>query len=280
MSRVPGRLDRASRLSVRVAAGCLSVLLTALAGLAAAAPPSSEAGTAAAPAAPAKGPKYVAPAQKAQGYELIEYQDPPSTPDRAGSAHGRPHGGMSARKPLALNGGFDGLTEVEPNNTSATATPLADSTQITGTVFPPAPPAATTDVDFYSFTANVGDRIYAATQTLWDASASGDTVLELIAADGTTVLETDNNDGTFNASSSTIAGFAITTAGQHFLRVRHNVATGSVRPYSLHFHRQTTAPVAEVEANNTPATANPLRANPISTASTRTPATRCSSAWT
>jgi uncharacterized repeat protein (TIGR01451 family) len=261
MSRVPGRLDRASRLSVRVAAGCLSVLLTALAGLAAAAPPSSEAGTAAAPAAPAKGPKYVAPAQKAQGYELIEYQDPPSTPDRAGSAHGRPHGGMSARKPLALNGGFDGLTEVEPNNTSATATPLADSTQITGTVFPPAPPAATTDVDFYSFTANVGDRIYAATQTLWDASASGDTVLELIAADGTTVLETDNNDGTFNASSSTIAGFAITTAGQHFLRVRHNVATGSVRPYSLHFHRQTTAPVAEVEANNTPATANPLPAS-------------------
>src|SRR5690606_28361722 len=109
--------------------------------------------------------------------------------------------------------------------------------------------------------AATGDRVYAATQTLFDASASGDSVLELIGTDGTTVLETDNNDGTFNASSSSIAGFSIPAPGTYFLRVRHNVGTGTIRPYHLHFRLQSGAPVAEVEANNTPATATPLPAS-------------------
>jgi subtilisin-like proprotein convertase family protein len=146
--------------------------------------------------------------------------------------------------------------EVEPNGTSATATPLAGaSVKVTGNVFPVA------DVDFYSFTATAGDRIYAATQTLFDASASGDSVLDLLNTDGTTVIENDPNDGTFNASSSSIAGAVIPTTGTYFLRVRHNVATSTIRPYDLHFNRLSGSPVAEVESNNTPATANPLPAS-------------------
>ncbi|GEM_PF-1226679 len=171
-------------------------------------------------------------------------------------------GGVKLPKPAALlqpnaaQSVVGQINEAEPNGTSATATPIAAaSAKVRGTVFPPA------DVDFYSFTATMGDRIYAAVQTLFDASASGDSVLELISTDGTTVLETDNNDGTFNASSSTIAGFLIPSTGTFFLRVRHNVATGTIRPYDLYFTRQTGAPTPEVESNNTPATANPLPAS-------------------
>ncbi|MCZ7651960.1 MAG: proprotein convertase P-domain-containing protein [Thermoanaerobaculia bacterium] len=148
------------------------------------------------------------------------------------------------------------LHEVEPNGTSGTATPIpGSSARILANVYPAA------DVDFFSFTAAAGDRVYAATQTLFDASASGDSVLDLLGTDGSTVLESDNNDGTFNASSSSIAGTAIPAAGTYFLRVRHNVATGTIRPYHLYLQLQSGAPVAEVEPNNTPATANPLPAS-------------------
>lgn len=148
------------------------------------------------------------------------------------------------------------VVEAEPNGTSGTATPLGGSAAAAiGNVFPPA------DVDFYSFTAAAGDRVYAATQTLFDASASGDAVLEVLNTDGATVIETDNNDGTFNASSASIAGTVIPAAGTYFLRVRHNVATGTIRPYHLRFQLQSGSPTAEVEPNNTPATATPIPAS-------------------
>jgi uncharacterized repeat protein (TIGR01451 family)/fimbrial isopeptide formation D2 family protein len=148
------------------------------------------------------------------------------------------------------------LSEVEPNGTSAAATPIVGTNVvIRANVFPAA------DVDFYSFSATTGDRVYAAVQTVFDGSASGDSVLDVLNTDGTTVIENDPNDGTFNASSSTVAGTLIPSTGTFFLRVRHNVATGTIRPYDLHFNRLTGTPVAEVESNNTPATANPVPAS-------------------
>jgi hypothetical protein len=172
-----------------------------------------------------------------------------------GSGSGRlPEGALLQTN--ALQSVVGQINEAEPNGTSATATPIAAaSAKARGNIF------LGGDVDFYSFAATMGDRIYAATQTLFDASASGDSVLELIGADGTTVLETDNNDGTFNASSSTIAGFMIPSTGTFFLRVRHNTGTGTVRPYDLYFTRQTGSPTAEVEPNETTATAQPLPAS-------------------
>ncbi|MFN8346835.1 MAG: pre-peptidase C-terminal domain-containing protein [Spirosomataceae bacterium] len=149
-----------------------------------------------------------------------------------------------------------------PNNTPATAMALpGTSVKVKGTIFLPSPPAVTTDVDYYSFQASAGDRVYAATQTLKDASASGDSKLELIDTDGTTVLEVYNNDGTFNASSSTIAGTLIPTTGTYYLRVSHNVAMGSIRPYDLYLKVQSGTPTDETEDNNTPATATPLPAS-------------------
>ena len=136
--------------------------------------------------------------------------------------------------------------EVEPNGTSATATPIAGTSAIVeGNVFPNG------DVDFYSFTAAAGDRIYAATMTSFSASASVDSVLDLIASDGTTVLETDNDDGSFGTTSSSISGFTIPTAGTYFLRVRHSSATSQLRPYRLFFQQRSGSPTAETESNDT-----------------------------
>jgi uncharacterized repeat protein (TIGR01451 family) len=198
---------------------------------------------------PGKAQAVAVPKATVAGFELIEYVPEESAPQRAPSA-------ASIGSLRSALGAPSGPSEVEPNGTSATATPISGTTVVYGgNVYPAA------DVDFYSFTAAAGDRIYAATQTLFDASASGDSVLELIDTDGATVIETDNNDGTFNASSSSIAGRQITAAGTYFLRVRHNTGTGTIRPYALHFRQQSAAPTAEVEPNNSSATATPIPAS-------------------
>jgi subtilisin-like proprotein convertase family protein len=150
-------------------------------------------------------------------------------------------------KPFAVTT-TDAGQEVEPNGTSATATPLGGTdVKIKGDVFPNG------DIDFYSFTAAAGDRLYAGVMTA--ASSSGapntDSVLDVIASDGTTVIETDNDDGSFGTASSSIAGTTLPTAGTYFLRVRHNLGTGQLRPYDLYVRVRTGAPTAETEPNDT-----------------------------
>ncbi len=147
------------------------------------------------------------------------------------------------------------VSEVEPNNTSATATPLGGSDVVVrANVFPNA------DVDWYSFTAAVGDRVYAATMTSFSANASSDSQLRIFQPDGTTLIEFDDDDGSLGGLSSSVAGAAITAPGTHFIEIRHFSATNQLRPYDLHFRLQSGAPTPEVEANNTPATATPLAA--------------------
>ncbi|QQR74295.1 MAG: DUF11 domain-containing protein [Holophagales bacterium] len=187
-------------------------------------------------------------------FQILEVGPEGLTPSSADGT-GKPITATGATLPHAVLGQSFG-SEIEPNGTSATATAVAGASAVVlGTVYPAA------DVDFFSFTAAANDRVYAAVQTLFDASASGDSVLDLIATDGSTVLENDPNDGTFNGSSSSIAGTPIPAAGTYFLRVRHNLATGTIRPYQLQFRLQSGAPAAEVEPNNTTATATPLPAS-------------------
>jgi len=148
-------------------------------------------------------------------------------------------------------------SEVEPNGTAASATPLGGPgyVRMQGTVFPAA------DVDFYSFAALAGDRVYAAVVTSANTSTSADSQLRLIGSDGTTVLEFDEDDGSLAATSSSIAGTVIPADGTYYLRVNHFNAAQTLRPYELHFRIQRGAPTPEVESNDTPATANPLPAN-------------------
>ena len=135
--------------------------------------------------------------------------------------------------------------ETEPNDSAGTATVLTGPVvKITGNIFPSA------DVDYYAFTAQAGDRVYAATMTSASASASVDSQLALLATDGSTVLESDDDNGSFGSTSSSIAGAMIEVSGTYYLRVSHDSPTSQLRPYNLWFRLRSGAPTAETEPND------------------------------
>src|SRR5262245_52216371 len=138
------------------------------------------------------------------------------------------------------------VPEREPNDTVAAATPLGGADVVAiGAITPFA------DVDYWSFQASAGDRVYAATMTTWSGfGVSTDSVLDVIASDGVTILETDDNDGNFNAQSSSIAGCPIPTTGTYWVRVRANNLGPQISPYHLHFRLRSGAPVPESEPAN------------------------------
>ncbi len=166
-------------------------------------------------------------------------------------------GGVRAPRPFATG------NEVEPNDTSGTATALTFTpTAITTAAINPGG-----DLDFYTFTAPAGSRVWVETDTggVQNAGAtSRDTVMDLLEADGTTVVENDDDDGTGNGGDGTIetglasliAGRTLTTGGTYFIRVQAFSATGIVNPYRLFVSLTNVAATAEVEANDTAATAN------------------------
>lgn len=159
------------------------------------------------------------------------------------------------------------VDEKEPNNTFATAQTLAGTNvKVKGQIKFVREITGDNDLDFYSFSANAGDRVYAATYTNQSQGGSGlagDTTIELLSTNGTTVLELDNDDGSFAATSSTIAGKTLTAAGTYFIKVRHTSAspTTEIQPYDLYFRLQSGSPTPETEPNNDGQTPNPLPMN-------------------
>jgi uncharacterized repeat protein (TIGR01451 family) len=160
-----------------------------------------------------------------------------------------------AQAPAALLGPAQG-PDAEPNNTTATATPISGtSAVIKGNIFPAA------DVDFFSFTATAGDRVFLSTMTTFSTGNSTDSQLTLLDTDGTTVIEFDDDSGIHAALASVIGGAIIPTTGTYFIKVNDFNVANVERPYDLYFRLQSGAPTPEVESNDTPATANPLPAN-------------------
>jgi uncharacterized repeat protein (TIGR01451 family) len=160
---------------------------------------------------------------------------------------------MSRRPAAVLGQGYAG--EIEPNGTFGTATPIAGANAvIKGNVFP------ASDTDFYSFTASAGDRVFVATMTSFSSGISANSQLTLLDTDGTTVIEFDEDSGSFPEASSVIGGAILPTSGTYFIRLTDFVADTEM-PYELHFRLQSGTPAPEVEANDTPATANPLSAS-------------------
>jgi Bacterial pre-peptidase C-terminal domain len=166
--------------------------------------------------------------------------------------------GTRRTKEILASQGFGG--EIEPNDTFGAATPLGGSNVVVrANIFP------ATDIDFYSFTAAAGDRVYAATMPSFAPPLGPftDSQLTLLAADGTTVIEFDDDNGSLGTFSSSIAGATIPAPGTYFIKVNDFTASigtpSAERPYELHFRIQTGVPTPEVEANDTPATANPYR---------------------
>ncbi|MFN7941247.1 MAG: proprotein convertase P-domain-containing protein [Thermoanaerobaculia bacterium] len=171
-----------------------------------------------------------------------------------------------------LGQGYAG--EVEPNGTAGSATPLVGTNLVVrANLFPNG------DIDFFSFPATAGDRIYIAAMTSFSAGSSTDAQLTLLASDGTTTIEFDDDNGIFAALSPTIAGATIPTTGIYFIKVNDFTAgTTSERPYEMHMRVQSGAPTPEVEGNDTPATANVLPANGW-VSGTRNPAAASEQDW-
>lgn len=159
------------------------------------------------------------------------------------------------------------VNETEPNNTPATANALDLTSAPCAIVAAAINPGG--DLDYFSFTAPAGSRIWVETDTGGTQNAgatSRDTVMDLLAADGTTVIENDDDDGTGNGGDGTtetglaslIAGRTLTAGGTYYIKVRAFSATAIINPYRLFVTLTNVAATAEVEANNTAATANPI----------------------
>ncbi len=157
--------------------------------------------------------------------------------------------------------------ETEPNGTAATANTLSFAGQSLALVSAAINPGG--DVDFYTFTAPAGSRVWIETDTGGTqnpGATSRDTVIDLLAADGTTVIENDDDDGTGNGGDGTVetglasivGGRTLVTGGSYFIRVRAFSVSQIINPYRLLVVTTNVAATAEVEANNTAATANAL----------------------
>src|ERR1043165_2493216 len=144
--------------------------------------------------------------------------------------------------------------EQEPNDTVATAQLLPSSgVVVRGTIVPG------TDVDYYAFGANAGDRVYALVITAGSSAALGNnaSVLTIYNTDGVTALESDDNNGSLGTASSCIAGRVLPAAGIYYIAVRSN-SGNQIRPYDLYLRVHSGVPAPEVEPNDGTTTAMPL----------------------
>ena len=123
---------------------------------------------------------------------------------------------------VAPSVGADLGEEVEPNNTFMEANVLGGrDVKIRGDIIPNG------DLDWFSFTANAGDRVYAAVMTNYSANASTDSQLRIFAADGTTLIEFDDDDGSLGSSFFEHCGCCssrrrnILRSGQSFFGNKH-----------------------------------------------------------
>lgn len=107
------------------------------------------------------------------------------------------------------------LTEIEPNNTAATANPITGGDVYTAALSPAA------DQDWFSFATTGGNSIF---ETSAGASpAAGDTKIYVYASDGTTQVAFDDDSG---AGLYSLVNYNF-AAGTYYVKVVHYSATGT-----------------------------------------------------
>ncbi|MCG8404847.1 MAG: hypothetical protein MI923_06585 [Phycisphaerales bacterium] len=144
------------------------------------------------------------------------------------------------------------LEESEPNDTPGEANPIRWGEFGQGAVDPMA------DGDFWRGTGEVGDLVFAFVDTQHSTMGT-DSFLEIFAADGATLIEDDDNNGP--GSISVVAGAVLPQSGDVFFRVSEDGANDVITRYDLHQVIVDPADSAhELEANDTPATANGIPA--------------------
>ena len=157
-------------------------------------------------------------------------------------------------------------SEVEPNGTPGTATPLVFRGPVgvaSGAIKPGG------DVDVYSFDVSdvVTQRVWVLTDTGGtqnSGATSRDTVISLIGSDGSTVIESDDDDGTGNGGdgsvetglASAIAGASVSAPGKYYIQVKAFSPTAIVDPYKVFVILTDGATLPEVENDDSPGSAD------------------------
>lgn len=160
--------------------------------------------------------------------------------------------------------------EIEANDTPGSATPLT-LTATTRGIYGEVSPAG--DVDYFSFTATAGQRLWLSIDTGVPAlpgSTTRDSVVEVYGPDGA-LLERDDDDGTGNGRGATvlsseaslIAGLPLAGSGTYLVRVSARAAAATLRPYALIAALAPATAAPEIEPNDTPANAQMLFGNAI-----------------
>ena len=158
--------------------------------------------------------------------------------------------GLSIVLPLTMAAAYltTNVTEVEPNNTPATANTLNPTAILTGSIQP------TGDQDFFALAGINTTWGYIA---LLDTTASTGSVtgtLTALASDGTTVLQTDT--GSWEHGS----GIALQSYDQdsqpftNYLRVNEQGNDAQINDYTLRYYNTVTRPQPEIEPNDSKAT--------------------------
>ena len=164
-------------------------------------------------------------------------------------------GGVQSSVQVPFGGGVCGPGSIqfdaEPNDTITTSQMLSDTfdSEVRGFI------NHAGDVDYFAFTANAGDRVWAYNFTL-GAVSSTDSQLMLLNAMSETV-QFDEDNGSQADLSSAFAGAVITQTATYYLRVSAFSSTSTIYPYTLFIDRTTTAAVPEIEPNNTFTQTNP-----------------------
>lgn len=134
--------------------------------------------------------------------------------------------------------------EAEPNDAPASASPIASGERVRANL------SSSADVDYYSFTALAGERVFANTVTA-GSNSGGNTVLALLqvnAEGAPTTIEEDNDDGSQSASAASIAGALIPADGSYLLKVSDG-GPAAVSPYDLYLQLRSGVATAETEPN-------------------------------
>lgn len=144
-------------------------------------------------------------------------------------------------------------TEIEPNDTAATANTPSAGDYVVADISP------ATDVDWFASGGNAAtDLVYAAVNTS-NTSSGTDSQLNVFADDGTTLIEFDDDGGPGLASC--VAGGVVPQAGNVYFVPNEYGNNGEITPYELHY---VVAPEfdlgSETEPNDTFATATPISA--------------------
>ena len=138
--------------------------------------------------------------------------------------------------------------EVEPNDSTVTATFLASGSAMSGSISPVG------DVDFFAFSGPNSTWGFIA---LLDTSGSSESDAATLSALDYYGMTIQSDTGSWELGSGIALQSFVSGQGTYYLKVNEDGGDGLVTPYSLCYYETITLTQPEVEPNDTPATGTP-----------------------